>query len=149
IGPRLTGSQPYNQAVNWAVQQFRALGVDVHTERFSFKAAWEPETHAHAEMLTPRRQSLHLISLGWSPSTAGHGIRGQVFLIRDLLSPKSLEEDREKIRGNIALVDRSSYSFPNGLLPGAYFAAIASLRNYGAKAVLIGGTRSDNDVDYG
>ena len=149
IGPRLTGTQAYEQAVRWATEQFQALGLNAHTERFSFKAAWEPQTEARAEMLAPHRQTVHLISLGWSPSTPGHGVRGQVFLIRNLLSPQSLEEDRAKIKGNIALVDRSSYSFPNGLLPGVYFAAIASLRNYGAKAVLIGGTRSDNDVDYG
>lgn len=150
IGPRLTGSESYGQAARWAVDQFRALGIeDVHSERFALPAAWEPKTVATAEMLTPRRQPLHLLSLGWSPSTPARGLRGRVFHIHNLLSPQALEQDRERIRGSIALVDGSSFSFPHGLLPGAYFAALSSLHNYGAQAVLIGGSRSDNDVDYG
>jgi hypothetical protein len=150
IGPRLTGSQAYADAARWATEQFRALKLDnVHTERFRMKAAWEPRIEAKAELLRPRQQTLHMISLGWSPSTPTSGVRGRVFLIRNLLSPQALEQDRNKIKGSIALVDRSSYSFTNGLLPGTYFAALASLRDYGAQAVLIGGGRSDNDVDYG
>jgi hypothetical protein len=149
IGPRLTGSAAYARAVQWSVEQFRVLGLsNVHTEKFPMRAAWEPETQATAKLVEPHEQTLHLISLGWSPSTPAEGIRARVVLIRDLLSPEALNEDRGKISGNIALVDRSSYSFPNGLMPGQYFAALNSLKQYGARAVLVGGGRSANDVEY-
>jgi len=150
IGPRLTGSRNYQQAVQWSVEQFRSLGLEnVHTESFALNAAWEPEINAVGRMIEPHEQTLHLISVGWAPSTPAGGIRGKVVLIRNLLLPEMLNEDRDKIRGNIALIDRSSYSFPNGLMVGQYFAALSSLARYGARAVLVGGGRSANDVEYG
>jgi len=150
IGPRLTGSRSYQQAVQWSVEQFRSLGLEnVHTESFPLKAAWEPEVNAVGRMLEPHEQTLHMISVGWTPSTPGKGIRGKVVLIRNLLSPEALNEDRDKIRGNIALVDRTSVSFAKGLMPGQYFAALSSLARYGAVAVLVGGGRNANDVEYG
>lgn len=149
IGPRLTGSANYDKAVQWSLEQFRSLKLDnVHTESFPLGAVWEPETQAVARLVEPHQQTLHLISLGWAPSTPGHGIRGKVVLVRNLLSPEILNEDRDQIRGNIALVDRSSVSFPGGLMPGQYFAALNSLKQYGAAAVLVGGGRSANDVEY-
>jgi len=149
IGPRLTGSANYEKAVEWSMEQFRRLGLEnVHAESFPLKAVWEPETNAIGRMIAPHEQTLHLISLGWAPSTPEGGIRGKVELIRNLLTPDSLEQDRERIRGNIALVDRSSLSFPNGLMPGQYFAALSALKQYGAVAVLVGGGRSPNDAEY-
>ena len=85
IGPRLTGSENYVHAVAWAQQQFKTLGLaNVHTESWKIPATWEPETAATGHIITPREQTLHIYSLGWSPSTPGSGVKGNVVYLNHL-----------------------------------------------------------------
>jgi hypothetical protein len=109
IGPRLTGSDNYVHAVSWAVDQFNALGLkNVHTEPFTMPALWEPEVPASGRILEPRIQQLHIYSLGWSPSTPDAGIKGQIVYVKSF-APADLDAQKDKIQGNIALVDRDSF----------------------------------------
>ncbi|HTD95342.1 MAG TPA: M20/M25/M40 family metallo-hydrolase [Edaphobacter sp.] len=114
IGPRLTGSDNYVHAVSWAVDQFKSLGLkNVHTEPFTMPALWEPEVLATGHILEPRNQTLHIYSLGWSPSTPHNGdpdagIQGQVVYLKDFSTPEALEADKAKIPGKIVLIDEAS-----------------------------------------
>ena len=85
IGPRLTGSANYVHAVSWAEQQFKSLGLaNVHTEGWKIPATWEPEVAASGRIVAPREQTLHIYSLGWSPSTPSGGVKGDVVYLEHL-----------------------------------------------------------------
>jgi hypothetical protein len=69
FGGRLSGSPAHNHAAEWAAAKFRSYGIqDVRLESFTMTNGWTRGT-AHGQMLTPISRTLHLESLGWSPST--------------------------------------------------------------------------------
>jgi carboxypeptidase Q len=138
IGPRLTGSDNYVHAVAWAVDQFKALGLkNVHTEPFTMPALWEPETPATGSIVAPRSQPLHIFSAGWSPSTPDEGITGNVFYIAQLLPADKLRTMKDKIDGNIVLVDAASFGENPPI--GELIKSIVALNSMSPKAVLLTG----------
>src|SRR5215472_13244279 len=105
IGPRLTGSNNYVHAVSWTREQFQALGLsNVHTEPFTIPTTWEPEVAATGQIIEPRLQTLHIYSLGWSPSTPDAGVRGSVVYLKHL-TIEEIDAQKEKLSGKIVLVD--------------------------------------------
>jgi carboxypeptidase Q len=108
IGPRLTGSDNYVHAVSWAVDQFKSLGlINVHTEPFTIPATWEPEVPATGKIVEPRVQTLHIYSLGWSPSTPDNGVRGQVAYLKHLTT-EEIAAEKDRLAGKIVLIDRDT-----------------------------------------
>jgi len=108
IGPRLTGSANYFKAVGWAEDQFKALGLSsVHKEEWTIPATWEPETPASGHIISPVEHTLHIVSLGWSPSTPADGVTGKVVYIKELNTEK-LEEQKSELKGAVVLFDRAS-----------------------------------------
>jgi len=108
IGPRLTGSNNYVHAVSWTREQFQALGLsNVHTEPFTIPTTWEPEVAATGQIIEPRLQTLHIYSLGWSPSTPDAGVRGSVVYLKHL-TIEEIDAQKEKLSGKIVLVDMES-----------------------------------------
>ncbi|MGH9780277.1 MAG: M20/M25/M40 family metallo-hydrolase, partial [Candidatus Acidiferrales bacterium] len=78
IGGRVTGSPAADKAVDWAVQAFRAAGVDeVLTENFTVSVGWS-EGHTRLEVLAPEPFPVHLVSTGWSPATPPGGFTANV-----------------------------------------------------------------------
>jgi len=74
IGGRVTGSPAAHRAAKWAVEGFRAAGVDeVHIEKFMIPVGWS-EGATHLEVLLPAPFVVHLVSIGWSPATPAGGI---------------------------------------------------------------------------
>jgi carboxypeptidase Q len=139
IGPRLTGSDNYVRAVSWATEQFKSLGLqNVHTEPFHMPALWEPETPAAGNITAPRNQALHIYSVGWSPSTPAEGITGNVVYIDHLLPTDKLQAMKDKIAGNIVLIDKDSFGSKAPI--GDLIKAIDTLNTLGPKAVLMGGS---------
>jgi len=108
IGPRLTGSDNYVHAVSWATEQFKSLGLtNVHTEPFTIPTTWEPEIAATGRIIEPRVQTLHIYSLGWSPSTPDNGVRGPVVYLKHLTT-EEIASERDRLSGKIILLDRDS-----------------------------------------
>lgn len=71
IGPRLTNSQNYRRAADWATARMAALGLqNVHREGFDFGLGWNVESY-RATMITPRRIDMTAIPVAWSPPTEG------------------------------------------------------------------------------
>ncbi|HEV2615829.1 MAG TPA: M20/M25/M40 family metallo-hydrolase [Candidatus Acidoferrales bacterium] len=78
VGGRVTGSPAADKAIDWAVQAFRAAGVDeVLTENFTLPVGWV-EGHTRLEVLAPEPFSVHLVSTGWSPATPSGGLTANV-----------------------------------------------------------------------
>jgi len=145
IGPRLTGSDAYNRAVEWASAQFRDLGLtSVQAEGFQLSSLWEPASPAAGHVLTPRVQALHIASFGWSPSTPNDGVRGTVFYVSNLGSPDKLKEDSRKIRGSIALVDNASLPADATSKYGKFIDGFKMLNDLGAQAIVYGGLALNN-----
>ncbi len=133
IGPRLTGSANYEKAASWAVAQFKALGMaNVHTEQWTIPASWEPESAATGHIVSPVEHALHIVSLGWSPSTPAGGMAGRVVYVKQLTEAK-LDEQRSELSGSIALIDHASL----GEKPAyeAILAALEHLRSFGPLAI--------------
>ena len=60
IGGRPTGSEACNRAVDWAVEKFKAAGVDsVHTEKYTLPSLWLGGK-ADAECLSPAKFPVHV-----------------------------------------------------------------------------------------
>ena len=131
IGPRLTGSAPYERAVHWSVQQFSALGLgSVRREPFSIARTWERERPARGRILSPVRQPLLIASLGWVPSTPAGGIEAD-------LATVSIRTgfDADDVRGRVVLVDAED--------GGEFERRLAAA---GAAALLFQDTDADNEL---
>jgi carboxypeptidase Q len=138
IGPRLTGSDNYVHAVTWAQDQFHTLGLtNIHTESFSMAALWEPETPATGHIIEPRNQTLHIYSAGWSPSTPDGGITGKVVYLPQILPLEKLDAMKDKLAGNIALIDTSSFGERPAI--GDLINALTRLGTFTPQAVLLTG----------
>ena len=134
IGPRLTGSTHFQEAVSWAQQQFKALGLsNVHTEEWTLPATWEPEIPATGHIVSPVDHTLHIVSLGWSPSTPPEGVTGKVFYLKDLTLAK-VDEQKAELSGAIVLLDRASMGEKRKL--DVIFAALEHLRSLGPVAIV-------------
>ena len=137
IGPRLTGSDNYVHAVSWAVDQFKSLGLsNVHTEPFTMPALWEPEVAATGKILEPRLQTLHIYSLGWSPSTPEGGIKGNVVYVPQLTT-EALDAQKDKLRGNIILFDMDSLGEQPTITQ--ILKSLAHLNDFAPQAILYAG----------
>jgi len=77
IGGRVSGSPEMAKAVEWAVGNFRAAGVQVHTEKYMLPVAWS-EGDTRLEMLGPVTFPISLVSTGLSPATPASGLEGNI-----------------------------------------------------------------------
>src|SRR5256885_2478120 len=100
IGARLAGSANYDRAAQWAVEQFRAMGIkDVRLEAFTIPHAWQ-RGEARARMLAPKEQALHVASYGWSPPTPAGGLRAEVVFLDDT-SEAAVQTQAAKLKDKI------------------------------------------------
>ncbi|MEI9980864.1 MAG: M20/M25/M40 family metallo-hydrolase [Edaphobacter sp.] len=139
IGPRLTGSPNYVQAVDWAQKQFRSIGLaNIHTESFTMPALWEPDVPATGQIIEPRVQALHIYSAGWSPSTPQDGVLGPVLYLPTLLPIEKLEVSKDTLTGKIVLIDNAS--FGEHVSIGQLVKAFTLLSSFRPMAVLLTGS---------
>jgi carboxypeptidase Q len=104
FGGRLTGSPAYNKAAEWAADKFRSYGIkNVKLEPFTMNSGWVRGT-ASGQLLSPMSRSLHLESLGWSPSTPAGGVRGEVLIVDDV-TPEAVKALAPKMKDKIIVVD--------------------------------------------
>ena len=137
IGPRLTGSANYMRAAEWAQQEFRSLGLqNVHTEEWTIPATWEPDGPAVGRLVSPVEHTLHIYSVGWSPSTPPGGVKGEVVYVKSIV-PADLDAQKDKLHGAVALLDEASFGEKPKL--DATFTGVEHLRSLGPAAILIPG----------
>ena len=80
IGPRLTGSPAFRQAVDWSAERFRELRLaNVHTEAWPFGRGWTLEKLT-LEMAEPRYFPLIGYPEAWTPSTRAELLATPVYI---------------------------------------------------------------------
>ena len=148
IGPRLTGSANYVKATDWAVAEFKRLGLsNIHKEGWKIPATWEPETLATARMIAPHEQRLHLESEGWSPSTPEGGVRGNVYYLSEL-KVASVQAQASRIQGSIVLVDGEAIDSAISDGFGKLFDALDAIGKAGAKGLILGIGTTNNAPSF-
>jgi carboxypeptidase Q len=101
IGPRLTGSPPFKEAVDWSAARLHAWGLaNVHVDAWEFGRGWTLEGLT-LEMTEPRYFPLTGYPEAWTPSTKGE-ILGAPIYVGDK-SREELESLKPRIQGAIVL----------------------------------------------
>src|SRR5579872_4080613 len=151
MGPRLTGTDHYNRAAQWAVEQFRSYGIkNVRLEPFTIPHGWQ-RGPAAANMVAPFSWPLHVAAEGWTPSTPANGIQAQVVVVEDI-SPENLKAQAANLKGKIVLLDlRKMFADRSQAMNnyGKLMAAPALLQQAGVLAVLTGGRMPNNVLGTG
>ncbi|HTM69625.1 MAG TPA: M20/M25/M40 family metallo-hydrolase [Luteimonas sp.] len=96
IGPRLTNSENFDRAADWALGKFRAYGLaNVHKEAYPFGSNWNLDGWS-ARVVQPRAITMRAMPVAWSPATSG------VITAPVVLAPMSKPEHFAKWRGKLA-----------------------------------------------
>jgi carboxypeptidase Q len=104
IGPRLSGTQGFANAVDWLEKTYTGWGVPVRREKYGTWRGWRQGT-VHMEMIGPRFQNLEVELLAWSPPTPKNGpVEGDVVVIPELADSFAAKQWLGTIRGKFVLV---------------------------------------------
>jgi hypothetical protein len=96
IGPRLTNSENFDRAADWALAKFSAYGLsNVHKESYPFGFNWNLDGWS-ARMVEPRPIVMRAMPVAWTPATGG------TLTAPVILAPMSKKEHFEKWRGKLA-----------------------------------------------
>jgi carboxypeptidase Q len=107
FGPRISGSQALEHALDWVLAQMRADGLEnVHGER-AMVPHWVRGEES-LELVEPRRAPLPLLGLGRSVGTPPAGITAPVLVVSDTNELKARAAD---VRGKIVLFDAPYVSY--------------------------------------
>ena len=95
IGPRLSGTQGFMDAVDWVEGTYRGWGIDVSREQYGTWTGWR-QGAVHVDLIGPRVQTLEAKILAWSPGTDGP-VEGDVITVpRWVVSATALIRSTEK-----------------------------------------------------
>jgi len=144
FGGRLTGSPAYNRAAEWAASQFRSYGIqNVRLDPFPMESGWL-RGPAHGEIVAPVRRTIHLESLGWSPSTPTGGVTGEVLIVDDV-APDSVKTAATKAKGKIIFYDMGKI-FAHGWTKNfpSLMASYQRFKEAGAVGIVFPGREKDN-----
>ena len=143
IGGRPSGSVALEQAVDWGIERFRALGLEnVHVEPYTAPTLWLPGEES-AEVRQPGRRPLHIAALPFSSGTGPNGIEAEIASVGHG-SDTDFARAGDSLRGRWVLVEtdpmRSNDDMDNEYLisPKVFSAA----RHAGAVGVLWTSTRA-------
>lgn len=110
--PRLTGSPNIKAAEEWAIQQMQKWSFENgHLEPWDFVHPGWLNERLSAYVVSPIKETLSCVVLGWTPSTKGVVI-GQAFMLGLPEKPtaeelaKFLEANRENVHGKIVFVGK-------------------------------------------
>ncbi|MGQ0714841.1 MAG: M20/M25/M40 family metallo-hydrolase [Gemmatimonadaceae bacterium] len=102
IGPRLSGTQGFQSAVDWLDRTYKAWGVTVRRERYGTWRGWRMGT-VHMEMIAPRVQNLEVELLAWSAGTGDRAVEGEVVVIPELADAAAVRRWLGTVRGKFVL----------------------------------------------
>jgi carboxypeptidase Q len=145
IGGRVTGSPEMAKAVDWAVAAFRAAGVPVQTEKYTFPVTWK-EGDTRLELLGPERFPVRLVAEGWSPATPPGGIEASLIDV-GYGTPDDFARAGGLVKGAILLVWTeigstwadlfNEYASPPGIIERAVKGGAAAILWMGARERLL------------
>jgi hypothetical protein len=104
IGPRLSGSPGYANAVNWLERTYQGFGIPVRRERYGTWRGWQMGT-VHMQLTAPRIQNLDVELLAWSPPTPnGRAVEGDVAVIPELADTAAASQWVKSLKGKFVLI---------------------------------------------
>lgn len=109
IGPRLVGSPQMQQAHDWVVKQYTALGADARNEAYGEWRSWERGT-SQVTMTYPRIKSLEGIQLAFSPATKEKGVEAEVVAMPPFRSQADFQSWLKTVKGKIVLIGMNPIS---------------------------------------
>lgn len=130
FGPRLSGSENLEHAIDWIIAQMKADGLDQVRGEPVMVPHWVRGTES-IELIAPRSAKLHMLGLGGSVATPPAGITGEVLVVNsfDDLTKRAVEA-----KGKIVLFDVPFTNYgqtvryrTNGAVAAARAGAIASM----------------------
>lgn len=139
IGHRLTGSENLDRAIAWAKAELEKDGQENVRGHAVEVPIWVRGTES-LTLLHPRRESLPMLGLGYSPSTPKGGIEAEVLVVVD---EADLERNTQRAKGRIVLFNEPMR--PYDPTCGAYYGEAVRFRidgsvmaaAHGARAVLV------------
>lgn len=131
FGPRLVGSQPLEDAIDYLVNFMNESGLEnVHTEDAQV-LKWERGNES-LYLIEPRFHQLALLGLGSSIGTAPEGITAEVIVVDSF---DELDENSDRVAGKIVVYNEPFYFYGQAVQYRAKGASNAA--KYGAVAALI------------
>lgn len=110
IGPRLTGSPKFKEAVDWTEATLKSVGLSsVHQESWPFGRGWALEKFT-LEMVQPHYFPLIAFPEAWSPSTPGEITAKPVYL-GDLANVEAVKANAGELKGAIVLATKPQDAF--------------------------------------
>jgi carboxypeptidase Q len=101
IGPRLSGSPGFIEAVDWLEETYTEWGIDVRREQYGTWRGWR-QGIVHVDLMEPRIQTLEAKLLAWSPGTDGT-VEGEVVAVPALTSETEARDWLATVSGKVVL----------------------------------------------
>ncbi len=102
VGPRLSGTQGFYDAVDWLLETYESWGVQARREQYGTWQGWR-QGILHVDLVAPRVQSLEAELMAWSPGTDGP-VEGEVVQVPELASSAAAEAWLATVTGKFVLV---------------------------------------------
>lgn len=103
IGPRLSGTPGFANAVTWLERTYNGFGIPVRQERYGTWRGWQTGA-VHMQLTAPRQQNLDVEVLAWSPPTpGGRAIDAEVVVIPALADAAAATQWLKTIKGKFVL----------------------------------------------
>ena len=108
IGPRLAGTQGFQDAVDWVEDTYSGWGVEVRREQYGTWTGWR-QGAVHVDLIDPRVQTLEAEILAWSPGTDGPA-EGDVIAVPEFASEEEATAWLPSVAGKFVLVSAPEIS---------------------------------------
>ncbi len=153
FGPRFTGSQNLEDAIDWILEKMEEDGLaNVHGEKVKVPR-WVRGKESMA-LISPHKKEMHILGLGGSIGTPKKGIRGEVFVVNSF---DDLEANAEKAKGKIVLFNVPFTSYgetvqyryggaPAAAKAGAVASLVRSIGPFSLNTPHTGGMRYEDGV---
>ena len=110
VGQRMAGTEAEARAREWAVEKFKAIGLEnVRVEPFKIPG-WERGQET-ASIISPFPQNLEITALGYSVATPVNGIEAEVVYFPELVA---LQKTTQDLSGKIVFIDGRMKKAPDG-----------------------------------
>lgn len=130
FGPRLSGSENLEKALDWLEIQLKKEGFDSVWSEEVLVPKWA-RIREECKLLSPRKKSIPVLSFGGSVSTPSSGITAEVLVVNSF---DELEKNRERAKGRIVVYNPPYEGYGKtvqyrwvGAVRAAQYGAVAAL----------------------
>ncbi|HEU5411331.1 MAG TPA: M20/M25/M40 family metallo-hydrolase [Candidatus Acidoferrales bacterium] len=140
VGPRLTGSERCNQAVQWGVATMKKIGLqNVRAEPWQIFRGWQ-RVSASAEVVSPSQHPLMVDSMGWVGSTPRGGVTADLIPFNVFDLDNELAHNSSNWRGKILIaIQKGPRPEGDGMVEFAKFGDVLKKAHEVGAVAVIGG----------